>query len=234
VRSRTPVGQPIDEIATRRPYDDPGATAYYRLQPVEGTIVRKTHILYELSPARMTRLRALFLAADWRPTHFPSRASDVASNPFIAFAEIPPRSRYQYLLDDAHFLVDTFIRGPVCRGQVAVDVIEDHFWVSFLDPGLDLSITNPAYLETTKELLSLPSEDAGWIEYNRKQRLYLDERQRFYDLADPKLLGPSLDWVWNGDGKNRNALLTVFRNFDNATVLKTFAGGIPKIAWIMD
>ncbi len=28
-----------------------------------------------------------------------------------------------------------FIKGPVCRGQMAVDVIEDHFWVFFLDPG---------------------------------------------------------------------------------------------------
>ncbi len=234
VRSRTPSGQPIDEIATRRPYDDPGATAYYRLQPVAGTIVRKTHILYELSPARMTRLRSLFLAADWQPTQFPSWASDVASNPFIAFGEIPPRSRYQFLLDDAHFFVDTFIRGPVCRGQVAVDVIEDHFWVAFVDPGHDLSITNPDYLAKTKDLLSLPSEDAGWIEYNRKQRLYLDARQRFYDLADPQLLGPSLDWVWNGDGNNRNALLTVFRNFDNAAVVKGFVGAVPKTAWILD
>ena len=234
VRSRTPSGQPIDEIATRRPYDDPGATFFYRLQPVEGTIVRKTHIVYELSPARMTRLRKLFLAADWQPTAFPGWESAVASNPFVAFAEIPPRARYQFLLDDAHFFVDTFIRGPVCRGQVAVDVIEDQFWVAFVDPRHDLSVTNPDYLAATKELLSLPSENAGWIEYNRKQRQYLAERQRFYDLADPKLLGPSLDWVWNGDGKNRNALLTVFRNFDNAAVVKGFAGDIPKTAWIMD
>jgi hypothetical protein len=234
VRSRTPSGQPIDEIATRRPYDDPGAPIYYRLRPIEGTIVHKTHILYELSSARMTRLQELFFAADWQPTRFPSYANDVASNPFIAFAEIPPRSRYQYLLDDAHYFVDTFIRGPVCRGQVAVDVIEDQFWVAFLDPDRDLSITNPSYLEQTKELLSLPSEDAGWLKYNRKQRKYLNERERFYDEADPKRLGPDLDWVWDGDGVNRNALLTVFRNFDNATVVEGFAGAIPKTAWILD
>ena len=234
VRSRTPSGQPIDEIASRRPYDDPGAPFYYRLQPVEAMIVRKTHILYELSPARMAQLRTLFLGTDWQPTQFPSWEPEIASNPFVAFAEIPPRSRFQYLLNDAQFFVDTFIRGPVCRGQVAVDVIEDHFWVAFLDPDHDLSITNPDYLAKTQQLLSLPSEDSGWIEYNRKQRLYLDERQHFYDLADPKHLGPSLAWVWDGDGKNRNALLTVFRNFDNATVVRGFVGGIPKTAWILD
>ena len=53
-----------------------------------------------------------------------------------------------------------------------------------------------------------------------KQRKYLDERERFYDEADPQRLGPALDWVWDGDGRNRNALLTVFRNFDNATVVQ--------------
>ena len=37
----------------------------------------------------------------------------------------------------------TFIRGPVCRGQVAVDVIEDQFWVAFLDPDHDLSVDEP-------------------------------------------------------------------------------------------
>lgn len=44
VRSRTPSGLPIDLIATRRPNDDPGAEFYYRLWPVQGVIVHKTHI----------------------------------------------------------------------------------------------------------------------------------------------------------------------------------------------
>jgi hypothetical protein len=234
VRSRTPSGQPIDVIATRRPYDDPGAPLYYRLRRVEGTIVHKTHIVYALSDARMAHLRQLFLGKDWKPTQYPGHAADVASNPFVAFAEIPARSRYQFLLDDAHFFVDTFIRGPVCRGQVAVDVIEDRFWVAFLAPDRDLSVTDPFYLEKTKDLLALPSEDAGWLEYNRKQRKYLNERERFYDRHDPDHRGPALDWIWNGDGKNPNALLTVFRNFDNATVVQGFAGATPKTAWILD
>jgi len=234
VRSRTPAGEPIDEIATRRPYDDPGAPFHYRLRRIDDAIVHKTHILYELSPARMARLRELFLGDDWRATALPSWAPEVASNPFVAFAEIPPKSRYQYLLDDAHYFVDTFIRGPVCRGQVAVDVIEDQFWVAFLDPERDLSIVDPAFLAKTAALLALPSKDAGWLEYNRKQRKYLDARASFYERADPKRIGPALDWIWDGDGSNRNALLTVFRNFDNATVVKGFAGALPKTAWVMD
>jgi hypothetical protein len=135
----------------------------------------------------------------------------------------------------------TFIRGPVCRGQVAVDVIEDQFFVAFLDPDHDLSVTNPGYLASTAKLLDLPAEHRGhflpgelWLEYNVKQRKYLDARERFYDAADPARRGPALDWIWDGDGGNRNALLSVFRNFDNAAVVQGFVGAIPKTAWILD
>ncbi len=241
VRSRTPIGQPVDEIATRRPYDDPGEVFWYRLVLIDETILHKTHIVYELSPARLTRLRQLFLADDWTPTHLPSYAPKDASNPFVTFDEIPPRARYQYLLDDAQYFVMTFIRGPVCRGQVAVDVIEDQFFVTFLDPDHDLSIVDPKFLDEAKGLLDLPAEHGGrflpgelWLEYNLKQHRYLNTRERFYDAVDPERRGPELDWIWDGEGQNRNALLTVFRNFDNATVVTGFVGAMPKTAWVMD
>ena len=240
-RSRTAPGTPIDEIATVRPYDDPGAPFWYRLRPIEETIVHKTHIVYVLSPTKLQRLRQLFLAGDWRATRLPSYAPEEAANPFVAFAEIPAKSRYQFLLDDAHFFVDTFIRGPVCRGQVAVDVIEDHFFVAFADPERDPSVLDPDFLRENARLLDLPAEHAEqlalgrlWLEYNVKQREYLDAREAFYDKIDPQRRGPTLDWVWDGDGTNPNALLTVFRNFDSATVLKGFVGEIPKTAWVMD
>jgi hypothetical protein len=133
LRSRTAPGSAVDEIATRRPYDDPMERFWYRLVPIRESIVHKTHIVYRLSPERMRRLRALFLASEWEPTRLPGYGEE-GSNPFESFAEIPARSRYQFLLDDAQYFVMTFIRGPVCRGQTAVDVIEDHFFVAFLDP----------------------------------------------------------------------------------------------------
>ena len=241
VRSRTAPGAPIDEIATVRPYDDPGAPFWYRLRPIEETLVHKTHIVYVLSPTKRERLRQLFLGGDWRATRLPSYAPAEAANPFIAFAEIPAKSRYQYLLDDAQYFVMTFIRGPVCRGQVAVDVIEDHFFIAFADPDRDPSVVDPDFLRENARLLDLPAEHAEqfalgrlWLEYNVKQREYLDARERFYDKVDPQRRGPTLDWVWDGDGTNRNALLTVFRNFDSASVLQGLVGEIPKTAWVMD
>ena len=68
VRSRTPPGQPIDIIATRRPYDDPGvARVYYRLQPLRTATGQAAHALRaergahgagrSLFPRRRTRSR---------------------------------------------------------------------------------------------------------------------------------------------------------------------------------
>ena len=242
VRSTTPPGEPVREIATVRPYDDPGvARVWYRLLPIDATIVHKTHIVYPLGAARLRRLRALFLDADWAPTRLPSYDVAEASNPFVAFAEIPPRARYQFLLDDARYFVMTFIRGPVCRGQVAVDVIEDHFFVAFLAPDHDPSVVDPDFLRRAAPDLALPAEHLSrlvpgefWLQYGLAQRRYLDLREQAYDASDPRRLGPTLAFLWDGDGHNRNALLTVFRHYDNAAVEYGFLGAMPKTAWVID
>jgi len=242
VRSRTPPGEPVQEIASRRPNDDPGVEPFwYRLRPIESTLVHKTHIAYALGPKRLARLRTLFLESDWEATRLPSYAVEEAANPFVAFDQIPARSRYQYLLDDAQYFVMTFIRGPVCRGQIAVDVIQDHFFVAFLDPDFDLSIREPELLAGARTMLDLPAEHGSDLlpgqvrfEYSRKQGRYLKLRERYYAAADPEFRGPSLEWIWDGEGSNPNARLTIFRHFDNATVLKGFRGGTPKTAWVID
>jgi hypothetical protein len=130
VRSVTPSGKPADEIATVRPYDDPGAKFYYRLEFFSGDVVAKTHIVYELSDARLSRYKELFIEPDYKVKSLPSWEPLVAANPFKAFKEIPARSRYEFLLDDAHFFIEGFIKGPVCRGMIALNVIEDNFWVT--------------------------------------------------------------------------------------------------------
>jgi len=242
VRSRTPIGVPADEIATVRPYDDPGvAHVWYRLVPVEAALLHKTHISYELGPAKMMRLRSLFLNGDWKATRLPGYAPAEASNPFKSFSEIPARARYQYLLDDSRNFVMNFIRGPVCYGQVAVDVIEDRFFVAFIDPDHDISVIDPGFLPRVAGLLDLPAEHESqyslgqlFIEYNAVQTKYLDERVKAYVARDPKRLGGSLDWIWDGAKSDPDALLTVFRHFDSAEVVRGFVGAWPKTAWVID
>jgi hypothetical protein len=239
VRSSTPPGKPVHVIPTRRPDDDPGQPFYYRLRPLQGTIVHKTHITYALSPARMRRLEALFLAPHWDIARLPDYSRANALNPFKTFAAIPARGRYQFLLDTAQYTVMTFIRGPVCRGQVATDVIDDQFYVLFQDPDADLSVTDPDYLARVTPDLALTGESGGaiatvldWLEHRHERNEYIHLRGRYYRQYQPQ--GPGLDDIWDGDGTNTNAALTVFRNFDNAMVVKGFAGAVPKTLWVMD
>lgn len=135
IRSGNAPGTPALPIATRRPYDDPGvARFYYRIEPESETVLAKTHMPYLLSPARMAKFRGWFLGADYRVEAMPSYAIEQAPNPFITFAAIPPDWRYRFLLDEAEFFIMNFSKGPVCRGQMALDAIEDKFWVFFSDP----------------------------------------------------------------------------------------------------
>jgi hypothetical protein len=46
--------------------------------------------------------------------------------------------------------------------------------------------------------------------------------------------GYTLADIWNGDGHNPNALLTVFRHFDNAVVTQGAAGDLPKTLFVLD
>jgi len=242
VRSRAPSGRPIDEIPTTRPYDPPGVERFfYRLQPIHSTIVDKTHMVYPLTDATLARYRELFLAPDWPAEAVPSYDPRPSANPFLTFENVPASARYRFLLDHAHYFITTFIKGPVCRGQVALDVIDDHFFVAFLDPDADLSVTDPSYLRESKPWLTLPAENQSslapetfWLKYLDLWRKYLRFRGARYREQDPGRLGPGLDAIWDGDRTNDNALLTVFRHFDSATVVKGYVGEIPKTAWIVD
>lgn len=234
VRSRTPSGQTIDPIATRRPNDDPGTEFYYRLWPIQGVIVHKTHITYPLGEEKLARVKALFFADDWTLDAVPGYGAQRRANPFETFAAIPARARYQFMLDNAEYFVRTFIRGPVCRGQIATDVIRDNFWALFQDPEHDLYVTDADYRREATPLLAMPGQfdDIGdllglWRNYRDKRNEYEDLRQDAYADAPPA------DWahIWSG---NDNALLSIFRQHDSASVRKGLLGEVPQTLWWMD
>src|SRR6185503_2340515 len=160
VRSKTPPGRPIEPIATRRPYDDPGvARVYYRLRRVVETPLAKTHMPYALSDARLAWLKAAFIDAPYQVSALPSHAPEVASNPFVAFRELPVEARYRLMLEESQFTLMGFIKGPVCRGQVALDVINDHFWVLFEKPGAGRGELQAEFLSRELAHLRLPAEE---------------------------------------------------------------------------
>jgi Fatty acid cis/trans isomerase (CTI) len=239
VRSRTPPGEPVDMIATRRPYDPPGTdTFYYRLVPLRTSVLVKRHMPYALNDARMLRWQALFLDADYKVGKLPSYKIKVASNPFVAFRELPVKSRYEFMLDEAQFTIMAFIKGPVCRGQVALSVIDDHFWVVFSNPDIIDADQNAEFLARESDNMRLPAGKSGllvslveWRKYARGQSKYLKAKSKF--MARHAGAAPTLDMIWNGGGHNDNAALTVFRHFDSASVVKGLVGQTPKTAWVI-
>lgn len=239
VRSKTPPGQPIELIATRRPYDDPGvARVYYRFRPLQGALLSKTHMPYALNSARMNRIQQWFLDDPYAVTQLPSYETEVASNPFIAFTQIPVRARYRLMLDEAQFTVMGFIKGPVCRGQVALNVINDHFFIVFLSPEGSKEETQKFLADALKNV-RLPTERANslmltkWMGYAKQQRKFLRAKSQLIKNTMSGENRPNLKFLWDGDGTNPNAALTVFRHFDSATVVKGLVGERPQTALVM-
>jgi hypothetical protein len=242
IRSKTPPNEPIDIIATRYPFDSPETeNVYYRLQEVTSTIVDKTHMIYEFSDAKMERYESLFLEPKWnkRP-YLPSYDIEISANPFLAFNQIPAKSRYEFLLDNVYFMMSTFIKGPVCNGQTALDVIHDHFWVMFLDPEHDLSVINNDFLITSFKNLRLPNQvgsDAKPVKgmfgdnFSKGAIKYYKYRGEEYHKTYQD--GLNLDFLWK-DEKNNSSLLTVYRHFDSGSVHKGALGDLPRTLWVVD
>ncbi|HLN11402.1 MAG TPA: fatty acid cis/trans isomerase, partial [Xanthobacteraceae bacterium] len=243
VRSRTPCGAGVDEIATRRPNDDPGpGDVHYCLRRVDATIVDKTHIPYDLSPQKLERIRRTFLEPQWDATNLPGYSEETASNPFATFTDIPVRARYQFLLDDAEYEVSTFIKGPVCNGSIAVNSIQAQFFVLFLRPDADSMVMSAEHARQAQDVLILPGvwgSDVPILDDIPFLQRLIAHREAYRKLRadDAHKLRPdgyTLEDIWNGDGRNPNALLTVFRHFDTAVVTQGAAGDLPKTLLVLD
>ncbi len=242
VRSKTAPGQPVERIATRRPYGDPQvARVYYRLIPEQGTIVDKTHMPYALNTQRMVNWQTWFVDADYTPSALPSYQPDIAANPMTAFIDLPVKSRFKFMLDNAQNTIMAFIKGPVCRGQLALNVINDRFWVFFLDPDKsDIPEVNTFYREQA-ENLKLPGELQSntlplhnWVKFSAQQARYLEAKSEFTNKWFKDGAHLTTDVIWDGGGVNPNAALTVLRHFDSASVAQGLIGTPPKTAWVLD
>jgi hypothetical protein len=111
--------------------------------------------------------------------------------------------------------------------------------VFFEDTELFSSEAAAEFLAQQYDNLRLPSEAGSqaatlrtWKKYSKAQDAYLQAKVEFAD----KYLSPAnltLDIVWDGNGTNENAALTVFRHFDNASVVKGLLGPTPRTAWLI-
>jgi hypothetical protein len=250
VRSSTPSGEKVAVITTRRPFDSPYADGainakvdnpdvFYRLIKHNDTIIAKRHMPYPFGEAKLARITELFYQPKYQVDTLPDYQLANASNPFKTFRAIPDKARYQFLLDQAQFSIMNFIKGPVCRGQIALNVIEDNFWVFFLSPDNFDHYPSDKFIDTNAELLQLPAGTSDkamsllyWRQYAKRQQKYVKNKLAYIEELNLQTDDLNLDLVWSGDG-NPNASLTVFRHFDSASVLKGFVGPKPKTAWLI-
>jgi len=241
VRSSTPSPQEIEIIPTLRPYDDPKVKKfYYRLNKIHSTIVHKTHMVVEFDDKKLQRIHELFIKPKWiEEPHYIDYDVKMSANPFVAFYQIPAKFRYQFLLDNANYIVMTYIRGPVCRGQMALNVIHDHFWVMFSDPEFDLSLSHPDFIKAHSDNLSMPIETSDKAllktfsdEYKDKYEQYFYAKQELYNEIYPKGLG--LEAIWRGNTQEDTPLLSIYRHFDSASVHKGVLGELPRTMWVID
>lgn len=241
IRAKNRENYPL-EIATVRPYDAPAnSDFYYRLVQITSSIVHKTHITYEISDEKFKRFQSLFITTSWPKltdeSVLPTYGIPQAANPFTTFKLIPADSRYRFLLDNAHFFIMSFIRGPVCRGQVAVNVIEDRYFVFFIDPASDLTVTNTDLLTKIENYLTPPAQYGGqWnglISLLQQNTRYRKIKNDFYNKKRSAGLG--LNDIWMGDEHNDSSLFTILRHFDSAGVHQGLIGeSVPKTVWVVD
>jgi hypothetical protein len=186
------------------------------------------------------RYQELFLDPDYVVGKLPGYQAEVASNPFVAFQDIPVKSRYKFMLDDAQFMIMGFMKNPVCRGQIALSVINDRFWVMFINPDSSIIDHNSNFLARESNHLRLPAEKdsnalalTNWLYYSKLQNNYLAAKTKLINdtLTNPNRI--TLDLIWDGDQWNRNAALTIFRHSDSASVVQGLVGDEPKTAWVL-
>jgi hypothetical protein len=234
VRSSSPAPNPIEEIVTARPYDNPGKrTVYYRFKRYSRTVARPAHIPWEIDEEKLNHYKKLFLETPWLKTSDGSTNAEkesihdpgyLSTNPFKYFKQIPARIRYQFLLENSQVIANAMIRGPACSGRVATNAIRDHFWVFFLKPESDVTVINP---------------DIGLAEWTPLSELDLKafvEPSLKYTNAMNKIKpqGFGLSDLWNGELKDPNALLTIFRHGTNASVHRGLIGGRPPTLWVLN
>ncbi|MEI6895862.1 MAG: fatty acid cis/trans isomerase [Colwellia sp.] len=250
VRSSTASGEKVVVITTRRPFDSPypdgnttangdKAQVFYRLIKHNDTIITKRHMPYPFGKEKLARITTLFYQPEYSVNTLPDYALVNASNPFKTFQAIPGKARYQFLLDQAQFSIMNFIKGPVCRGQTALNVIEDNFWVFFLSPDNFDHYPGNDFINANSDLLQLPAGTSDktisllyWRQYATRQQEYIKNKLAYIEglnLQNNKL---NFDLIWSGKG-NPNASLTILRHFDSASVLQGFVGPTPKTAWLI-
>jgi len=62
----------------------------------------------------------------------------------------------------------------------------------------------------------------------------MKHKQDWFKTIGVHDLGHAMNFIWDGDGNNPNAALTIFRHFDSGSVAYGLVGRDPESAWVID
>ena len=152
------------------------------------------------------------------------------------------RSRYRFMLEEAHFTIAGFLKGPVCRGQMRSSVIDDRFWVFFADPdSARASIATPNSSRSQADYLRLPAESGSnafpldWLGYGRTAKEVPRAQGPALRGGVLKALDTRRPWTCCGTATASTPApgSPMFRHFDQGSVVQGLVGTPPKTAWII-
>ena len=144
---------------------------------------------------------------------------------------------------------------PSSRVQFATaasrsNLIQEQFFVFFLRPDADNMVMSAEdnmvmsaeYAKQAQDELILPGvwgSDVPIVDDVPFLWRLVAQREAYRKLRADGMrklrpAGYRLEDIWNGDGRNPNALLTVFRHFGNAVVTQGPAGDLPKTGFVLD
>ena len=108
----------------------------------------------------------------------------------------------------------------------------------FVDP--EVNEGNGKIFASMLKNLRLPTESdtwftplSSWVKYSEAQHNYLKAKSDFLNRNIKGRNATTLDKIWQGDGHNTNAALTVFRHFDSASVVNGLVGEHPQSVLIV-
>ena len=240
IRSSTKYPEKAKIVPTRFPYDKIDEPFYYRVQIIDSTIVHKTHMVYKIDDEKLKFYNDNFINITWDEKPYLIEYNESNSpNALETFKQIPAISRYKFMLEDIYFFINTFIKGPVCKGQIALNVIQDHFWVAFMDPKYDLSVIDKNFLKDNFINLKIPNqlgEDPSLFQTFKNLGKESETKAYSKNRADiyKKYYKYGLKMEYIRNSKKDDSVLTIYRHFDSASLHLGALGNIPKTLWVID
>ena len=83
---------------------------------------------------------------------------EAASNLFLTCSQLPQNARYRLMLEEAQYTIAGYIKG---RGNIALNVINDHFWVAFVKPELENNKITSEFLAKNIDKLQMPAAESS-------------------------------------------------------------------------